>query len=292
MAKVRQSIDERVFSAIAYAFLTLCAAAMLYPLLNVFSVSVSDYASYIEHPAMLFPRSFNPAAYQRILKTKLILNGYLNTLFVTGVGTAVSISLTVLTAYPLARGKVKGSRFFLFLIVFTMLFDGGIIPKYLVVRNLGLIDSLWAVILPVAMTPFNFLIMKANMEEIPESLEESARLDGAGNLTILRKIVAPLCLPVITALILFYGVAHWNRFFEAVIYLNSRAKWTMSVILREIITEDPNSVGDAAEMSGAYVYPKTIQNAAIIVTILPIMMVYPFVQRYFISGVMIGAVKG
>lgn len=292
MAKVRQSIDERVFSAIAYAFLTLCAAAMLYPLLNVFSVSISDYASYIEHPAMLFPRNFNPAAYQRILKTKLILNGYLNTLFVTGVGTAVSISLTVLTAYPLARGKVKGSRFFLFLIVFTMLFDGGIIPKYLVVRNLGLIDSLWAVILPVAMTPFNFLIMKANMEEIPESLEESARLDGAGNLTILRKIVAPLCLPVITALILFYGVAHWNRFFEAVIYLNSRAKWTMSVILREIITEDPNSVGDAAEMSGAYVYPKTIQNAAIIVTILPIMMVYPFVQRYFISGVMIGAVKG
>ncbi len=292
MTKVRQSIDERVFSAIAYAFLTLCAAAMLYPLLNVFSVSISDYASYIEHPAMLFPRSLNPAAYQRILKTKLILNGYLNTLFVTGVGTAVSISLTVLTAYPLARGKVKGSRFFLFLIVFTMLFDGGIIPKYLVVRNLGLIDSLWAVILPVAMTPFNFLIMKANMEEIPESLEESARLDGAGNLTILRKIVVPLCLPVITALILFYGVAHWNRFFEAVIYLNSRAKWTMSVILREIITEDPNSVGDAAEMSGAYVYPKTIQNAAIIVTILPIMMVYPFVQRYFISGVMIGAVKG
>jgi putative aldouronate transport system permease protein len=173
-----------------------------------------------------------------------------------------------------------------------MLFRAGMIPKYLIVKNLGLIDTLWALILCQAMTPFNFLIMRANMENIPDSLEESVKLDGGGPLTILFKIVVPLSMPVVVALILFYGVAHWNRFFEAVLYINSRSKWTMSLILREIITEDPNAIGEAAQLSEGYVYPKTIQNATIIITIIPIMLIYPFIQRYFISGIMIGAVKG
>jgi putative aldouronate transport system permease protein len=288
---IRKALDEKIVSLVAYTVMVLLSMIMLYPLLNVLAVSLSDYSAYIQKPAMVVPSQLTFSAYTRVLSTNLILRGYLNSLFVMGIGTALSITLTVATAYPLAKGKVRGSKVFTFMIVFTMLFQAGMIPTYLLVRSLGLIDSLWALILCQAMTPYNFFIMRANMEHIPDSLEESVKLDGGNAFTILTKIVIPLCIPAIVALLLFYAVAHWNRFFEAVLYINSRAKWTMALILREIIAENPNLVGEAGELSSAYIYPKSLQNATIIITILPIMMVYPFIQRYFISGVMIGSVK-
>jgi putative aldouronate transport system permease protein len=288
---IRKSADELVLSLVAYVVMALLAVVTLYPLLNVLSLSLTTYEGYVKNPAMVFPRVWTLASYQRIFSTSSIMSGYRNTIFVTVTGTAISILLTILTAYPLAKRKIRGSRFFVFFIILTMLFQAGMIPSFLIVKSLGLLNSLWAVILCQALTPFNFLIMRASMEAVPDSLEESVRLDGGGPLTTLFMIVLPLCLPVVVALVLFYAVAHWNRFFEAVLYINSRSKWTMSLILREIITEDPNAASDAADQAGAYIYPKMLQNATIIVTIIPIMLVYPLIQRYFISGVMIGAVK-
>lgn len=288
---IRKALDEKVVSTVAYVFMILLSIIMLYPLLNVLAVSLSDYTEYVKNPTMVVPSQFTLSAYQRVLSTNLILRGYLNSLFVTVFGTAISISLTVATAYPLSKNKVRGAKYYTFMIVFTMLFHAGMIPTYLLIRSLGLIDSLWALILCQAMTPYNFFIMRANMEHIPDSLEESVKLDGGNALTILTKIVIPLCIPAIVALILFYAVAHWNRFFEAMLYINSRAKWTMALILREIIAENPNLVGEAGELSGTFVYPKSLQNATIIITILPIMLVYPLIQRYFITGIMMGSIK-
>lgn len=289
---IRKPVDEIVLSAVAYMLMTFFALVMLYPLLNVLAISLTSYEGYVRNPSMIVPRAWSMAAYRRIFTTSTIMNGYANTVFVTAAGTAVSILLTVLTAYPLAKRKIRGAKVFVFLIILTMLFQAGMIPSFLVVKSLGLLDSLWALILCQALTPFNFLIMRARMESIPDSLEESVTLDGGGPLTALFRIVVPLCMPVVVALVLFYGVAHWNRFFEAVLYINSRAKWTMSLILREIITEDPGAMRDAAEQAGGYVYPKMLQNATIVITIAPIMAVYPLIQRYFITGIMIGAVKG
>ena len=274
---VRKANDERIITFIAYTIMSFLAVVMLYPLLNVLSISLSDYSEYIANPSMVFPKHFTLDAYKQIFSTNIIVRGYYNTIFITLVGTLISISATALFAYPLAKAKVKGSRFLTFLVIFSMLFRAGIIPDYITIRALGLIDSLWALILCRAISPFNFLIMKANMESIPDSLEEAAKIEGAGPLTILNRIVLPLCKPVFVAISLFYAVAHWNRFFEAILYINTRTKWTMSLILREIITEDPEAICEAAEQA-AFVFPKTLQTAVIIITIVPIMMIYPFIH--------------
>ena len=287
---IKKAANERIITVFAYTIMSFLSVVMLYPLLNVLAISLSDYSEYIANPTMVFPNHFKLDAYKRILSTNIIVKGYYNTIFVTLVGTLISISATALFAYPLAKAKVKLSRFLTFLVIFSMLFQAGMIPNYITIRALGLIDSLWALILCRAISPFNFLIMKANMESISDSLEEAAKIEGAGPLTILTKIVLPLCKPVVVALILFYAVAHWNRFFEAILYINSRAKWTMSLILREIITEDPEAICEVAEQA-AFVFTKTLQNAVIIITIVPIMMIYPFIQKYFIFGQMLGSVK-
>lgn len=287
---IKKAVDERIIAVVAYAVMSFLAVVMLYPLLNVLSISLSDYSEYIANPSMIIPKRFTLDAYKRILSTNIIIKGYYNTFFVTLLGTLISISATAIFAYPLAKAKVKLSHFFTFLVIFSMLFRAGMIPDYMTIRALGLIDSLWALILCRSISPFNFLIMKANMESIPDSLEEAAKMEGAGPLTILTKIVLPLCKPVVVAISLFYAVAHWNRFFEAILYINTRAKWTMSLILREVITEDPEAIYEAAEQA-AFVFTKTLQNAVIIITIVPIMMIYPFIQKYFISGQMLGSVK-
>ena len=287
---IKKAANERIITVFAYTIMSFLSVVMLYPLLNVLAISLSDYSEYIANPTMVFPNHFKLDAYKRILSTNIIVKGYYNTIFVTLVGTLIIISATALFAYPLAKAKVKLSRFLTFLVIFSMLFQAGMIPNYITIRALGLIDSLWALILCRAISPFNFLIMKANMESISDSLEEAAKIEGAGPLTILTKIVLPLCKPVVVALILFYAVAHWNRFFEAILYINSRAKWTMSLILREIITEDPEAICEVAEQA-AFVFTKTLQNAVIIITIVPIMMIYPFIQKYFIFGQMLGSVK-
>ena len=220
----------------------------------------------------------------------MITSAYGNTIFVTVAGTCINLILTVLTSYPLAKGKLRGNRIIMFGIVFTMMFSGGMIPTFLVVRSLGLLDTHWALILPCAISTSNLIIVKNFFEGIPDSLLESARLDGAGEWRILWSIVLPLSVPVLATVTLFYAVGNWNRLFDAVMYINSRSNWTLPILLKEIITENSELLLDPSV--AAQVYPKTMQCATIIVTILPIMLVYPFLQRYFMKGIMLGAVKG
>lgn len=288
--KIHQAPGEKIFDIMNYSLLILLGLITLYPLINVLAVSLSSYAGYLKFPMMIFPIEFNLDAYQSIFSNPLILTSYSNTIFVAIVGTLVNVVVTILTAYPLAKDRVRGSRVFMFMIVFTMMFNGGIIPTYMVIRSLSLIDTLWALILPLAVSAYNFIIMKNFFESIPDSIEESVKIDGAGHLRTLISIIIPLSYPVIATITLFYAVSNWNRFFEAVMYINSRSNWTLSILLREIITENTELLMDPAVEN--QVFPKTMQNATIVVAILPIMMVYPFLQRFFIKGIMIGAVKG
>lgn len=287
---VKKSRGEKALDIINYIVLTLIAIVTLYPILNVLAISMSTYAGYLRNPAMVLPMDFSLAAYKSILATPLILSSYKNTILVTLGGIVINVTLTVTTAYPLAKDKVRGSRGLMFGIIFTMMFGGGMIPTYLVVRSLHLIDSLWALILPGAITTTNFVIIKNFFESIPDSLEDSAKIDGAGALRILWMIVVPLSKPGLATVTLFYAVSNWNRLFDAVMYINSRNKWTISVLLKEIITDNSDLLADPSVIN--QIMPKTMQCATIVVTILPIMLVYPFLQRYFMKGIMLGAVKG
>lgn len=288
--KIRQSLGEKIFDIVNYTLLVLLGIVTLYPIVNVLAVSLSSYAAYMKHPTMVYPVEFNIEAYRSIFSNPLILSSYRNTIFIATVGTLINVFMTVITAYPLAKGKVKGSRVMLFFIVFTMMFNGGIIPTFLVVRKLNLIDTLWALILPMSISTYNFFIVKNFFENIPDSIEESVKIDGAGHVCILTKIIVPLSFPVLATVTLFYAVSNWNRFYEAVMYINSRSNWTLSILLREIITENTELLTDPAVLT--QVFPKTMQCATIIVAVLPILMAYPFLQRFFIKGIMLGAVKG
>jgi len=289
---IKMSRSEKAFDIVNYIILTILGIVTLYPLLNVLAISLSTYTAYVESPLMVFPTKIDFEAYIRILSNPLILSSYNNTIFVTVVGTVVNVIMTVLTAYPLAKAKVRGVRVFMFFIMFTMLFNGGLIPTFLVVKNLHLVNTLWALILPTAISTYNFVIVLNFFESIPDSLEESAKIDGAGHLRILFSIIVPLSTPVLATIALFYGVGNWNRFFDAVIYINDRSKWTLSLLLREIITENSDVLNALDPMNAVTVYPKTVQSATIVVTILPIICAYPFLQKYFIKGIMAGAVKG
>lgn len=287
---IRRGTDEIVFDTLNYTILTLVGIMTIFPLINVLAISLSSYTGYLKNPAMLIPNDINVDAYRSILSNPLIRTSYTNTITVTLVGTLINVVLTILTAYPLAKSKVRGSRIFLFGIVFTIMFSGGMIPTYIVVRSLDLIDSLWALVLPSAMTATNFIIVKNFFENVPDSLEESAKIDGAGHARILWTIVVPLSVPVLATVTLFYAVGNWNRLFDAVMYINSRSNWTLSILLKEIISENTDLLADPSIVN--QVLPKTLQSATIVVAILPIMLVYPFLQRYFMKGIMLGAVKG
>jgi putative aldouronate transport system permease protein len=289
--RIRTSLGDKTFDVLNYVFLSLLGIITLYPILNVVAISLSDYASYVRNPLMVFPVDLDLSAYGQILTSPLLLSSYRNTIFVTVVGTILNVTITVLTAYPLAKAKIRGDRWVMFVIILTMLFSGGMIPTFLVVKGLHLYNTLWAVMIPTLISTYNFIIVKTFFESIPDALEESAKIDGAGHLYILFKIVIPLSLPLMATISLFYGVANWNRFFEAMLYLNDRSNWTLTILLREIITENSDLFSSNDPMATEKLYPKTMQSATIVVAILPILFSYPFMQKYFIKGIMLGAVK-
>ena len=270
--RIRRTKGEVVFDTVNYIVLSLLGIITLYPIINVLAISLSSYTGYLQNPAMILPAEFNLDAYKTILSNPLIMSSYSNTITVALLGTVINVVLTVVTAYPLAKEKVRGSRALMFGIVFTMMFSGGIIPTFLVVRSLHLLDTLWALILPCAMTTTNFIIVKNFFENI------------------LWTMVVPLSSPVLATVTLFYAGSNWNRLFDAVMYINSRSNWTLPILLKEIITENSDLLADPSVIN--QVMPKTMQCATIVVTILPIMLVYPFLQRYFMKGIMLGAVKG
>ena len=279
-----------VFEALNYTFLAVIGLVTLYPFWEVFIVSVSSYESYLSRNFHLITDRVDLSAYRFILRMPGLWQSYRVTLFVTAVGTTLSVTLTTLTGYVLSKDYIRGRRVIMFLIVFTMLFSGGLIPLYIVVRQTGLMNTPWALMVPQAILTFNLIIMRNFFFTMPDSLEESARMDGASDLTVLVRIVIPLSMPVMSTIALFYGVRLWNDFFGAVMYISDRSKWPLQLFLRAMLFDSEASLqsgGDDPSLLG-----QPIKMATVTVAMVPIMAVYPFFQRYFVRGIMIGAVKG
>ena len=276
-----------------YALLGLIAAVMLYPLLNVISVSLSSENGYANHPLMIFPHDFDASSYRWILTHHLILSSYQNTLIITVGGTIISMFLTATLAYPLSVLNLKGRKPIMALIVFTMFFNGGMIPNYYLVRSLDMIDTLWALMIPGALSVYNMILMKNSFEGIPASLKESAYIDGANDLVIVFRIILPLIMPTIAVLLLYYGVGHWNAWFNASIYLQDNTKLPIQNVLRAVLIANSNILNAAAaENDKVNEFAEAIKYAAIVLTTVPVLCIYPFLQKYFVKGVMVGAVKG
>lgn len=293
MIKNRTS-GERIFDVFNVLFLTLLVIICIYPLLYVLFASVSDPLAIAAYRGVLLkPLGFSLDSYKAVINNPHIVLGYKNTLFYLVIGTALNIVLTSLGAYGLSRKNVLFRDVIMFGITFTMMFSGGLIPTYLTVRNIGLINSRWALILPSAVSAWNLIIMRTSFQAIPESLEESARLDGANDFVILFKVILPLSTAVIAVMVLFYGVRHWNSWFPAAIYLRGREKYPLQLILREILIQNStDSMLTGASSDDKMPIGETIKYATIIVSTLPILAAYPFLQKYFVKGVMVGAIKG
>lgn len=263
----------------------------IYPFWYVICASFSDANLLMGATgAILKPQGFSAAAYVHVFNTPAIWRGYLNTIIYVGFGTAINIFMTLLAAYFLSRKEIPGKTFVTLMIMFTMYFSGGMIPGYLNIQDLGLYDTRWALLLPGALSTFNLIIMRTAMCGIDSSLEESAMLDGAGHMTILWKILVPLTKATIAVLVLYYGVAHWNSWFPALIYLEDTSKQPLQLVLRKILIL--SDMADTAGGDDAERLSETIKYATIIVSTAPILALYPFLQKYFTKGVMVGAVKG
>lgn len=292
----RQSKGDKVFDTINITLLSLALLIVAYPLIYVLSASLSDPLAVMSGQVFLFPKGFNLNAYVRVFQNSEILTGYRNTIMYTLVGTFINVILTILGAYPLSRKDFYGRNIFMALFTFTMFFSGGMIPTYMVIKSLGLIDNFWVMILPGAVTMYNLIIMRTFFQNtIPEEISEAAFLDGCSNTRLLVRIVIPLSAPVIAVMVLFYGVAHWNAFFNALMYLSDKDKYPLQLILRQILIQNQiqNMTDGANEsMVEQQLMIEGLKYAVIIVASLPVLILYPMLQKYFVGGVMIGALKG
>ena len=284
---------DKVFDIVNYTLLTLIMVIVLYPVLYIVAASFSDPQAVVSGEVFILPVRPTLRGYEAVFKNKKILTGFANSVYYLVVGTLLNLVMTMLCAYPLSRKEFYGRGIFTGIVVFTMFFDAGIISNYMVVQSAGLMNSIWAIILPGAINVWYMIIMRTFFSDIPEELFESARLDGANDLTIFVKMVLPLSKAVLATMVLFYAVGFWNQWLQPLIYLNDRNRFPMQLILRNIVlgtdaalSKSMSASADMATMS------LNIKYAVIFITILPILMVYPFVQKYFVKGVMVGSVKG
>jgi len=291
---IKKTAGEKVFDVFNALFMILLMFVTLYPFVHVLFASLSEASRLVAHSGLLYkPLGLNFNAYREVLKNDMILIGYANTVFYVVVGTFVNLVMTTLGAYGISRKNLYWGKLITIIIVFTMFFGGGLIPTFLLVKSLGMYNSRWALIIPSAISTWNLLIMRTYFSSIPISLQESAKIDGAGDFKILLRIVLPLSTPVIAVMTLFYGVAHWNAWFGAMVYLRDRNMFPLQLILREIliISESIYVEPDKTQLDRVAI-AETIKYATIIIASVPILMVYPFLQKYFVQGVMIGAIKG
>lgn len=267
---------------------------MVYPMYHVLVASLSDSNELVgQQGLMLWPKGFNTKAYELVASNPNIFSGYRTTLIVVFFGTLVNVLMTVLAAFLLTRKKFAIKNFIAYMAIFTMYFSGGMIPTYLVVfEGLHLGDSLWALILPTAISAYNMIIMRSGFASIPDSLEEAAKIDGANEYCILFRIMIPLALPTIAVMVLYYGVDNWNAWFNAMLYIRTRSKYPLQLVLREILFINSSGMAGGAEAADRYMIGESIKYATIIVATVPILVLYPFIQKYFVKGMMIGAVKG
>lgn len=290
--KVKKSRGERIFNVFNICFMILFMIICIYPFWYVICASFSRSTLLMgDQSAILLPLGWSTSAYEHVFNTPTIWRGYGNTIIYVGVGTAINIFMTLLAAYFLSRKNLPGKTFVTIMIMFTMYFSGGMVPAYLNIQELGLYDTRWALLIPGALSTYNLIIMRTSMSGVDDSLTESAMLDGAGHMTILWKILVPLTKATIAVLVLYYGVGHWNAWFNSMIYLEDKTKQPLQLVLRQILIlsdmSDAGIGGDDMEMLS-----ETIKYATIIVSTVPILALYPFLQKYFTKGVMVGAVKG
>lgn len=292
---IRRSTSEKVGYTVVCTLLVLFCFTTVYPFWHVLMYSASDSQVAMSGGLFFWPRKFDLLAYKMIFKTSQIYVAYRNTILRTVIGTAISMLLTALTAYPLALKRLRGRNGISMMIFFTMLFSGGMIPTFLTVQAYGMVDTFWALILPGAMNAYNLFILRNYFQSIPESLEESAHLDGANSFTVLFRIILPISTPALAAVTMFYGVANWNAYMDGILYINSTSLEILQVYLRKLMA----STGALNSLSGvdnlteaARLSEESMKMATIAVSVIPILVVYPFLQRYYTKGITVGAVKG
>lgn len=288
--KERATGLDRIFSLIVYTLLVAATIAALFPLFYVFAISFSTEKEYLTRGFYLIPNQFTFDGYLYLMTHPGFKSAFRNAVVISSVGTAINIVLTTLMAYGLSKPWLRGRGIMNFLVVFTMLFSGGMIPTYLVVNALHLIDSFWALWLSSAIIAFNLVVMRSFFRTIPVELEESARIDGSGEWRLLTTIIVPLSLPAIATFTLFYLVHNWNTYFSAILYLNDNSLMPLQVFLRQMLIEDDPSISNASTVQ--FPYTPAARMAAIIITSLPLLIAYPFFQKHFNKGVLLGSVKG
>ncbi|HRW08050.1 MAG TPA: carbohydrate ABC transporter permease [Caldilineaceae bacterium] len=294
--RIRESRVDQLFNLVNYTILTIFLVVVLYPLLYVVSASFSDGAAVIAGKVVLWPVDFSVAAYQKIFAYDRVWTGYANSLFYAVFGTLLNIGMTLIAAYPLARRDLYGRGVILGLFVFTMFFNGGLIPSYLLVRDLDMLNTRAALIVPQALSVWNLLIAITYFRSsIPPELLEAAQLDGCNDFQYFFRILLPLSTPLIAVLSLFYAIGHWNQFFAALIYLSKEELYPLQIILRDILIQsqvDMNMVDDMKTMAAKQAMRELMKYALIVVASVPVLMIYPFVQKYFVRGIMLGSIKG
>ena len=287
---VNHSLGSRIFEAVNLLLLILLGITTLYPFWDCLVVSMSSLKSYLSTSIHLWPSEWSFEGYAYILGNESLWTSYANSIFITVAGTLINMLITIMAAYVLSKQELKGHRILMFLAVFTMMFTGGIIPTYIVIKDLGLMNSLWSMILPSAINTYNLIILRNFFADLPTELEEAALLDGCTEVGVLFRIMLPISKPAVTTVALFYAVDHWNDFFSAIMYINSREKWPLQLFLRSMLFES-----DAAYSSGGeslFLLGQPMKMAAVMLAIIPIMCAYPFFQKYFTKGILTGAVKG
>ncbi|AVR00190.1 carbohydrate ABC transporter permease [Oceanobacillus sp. M65] len=297
---IKETNKDKVFKVFIFLFLTTALLIVLYPLIYIISASISNPAAVNSGEMWLLPKDITFEGYQMIFQNDAIWRGYLNTIFYTAFGTLINLAVTIPAAYALSRKDFFGRNFFTGMFVLTMFFSGGLIPTYLVVKSLGLIDTVWAMVLPNAAAVWNIVIARVFFQSsIPKGLEEAAIIDGASNFKMFMKIILPLSAPIIAVMALFYGVGHWNGYFNALIYLSDKDMYPLQLVLREILvlqemaSQNSNMSGSMAEaLHSKQQLAAIIKYGVMIVSTLPVIIVYPFLQRFFVKGVMIGSLKG
>jgi putative aldouronate transport system permease protein len=291
---IKRGKPEIAFSIFNYIFFTLLCIVMVYPFWHVIMMSLSSVEATAKGGVFLWPKGFNLETYAKVFNDPSIWSGYFTTILVTLSGTFFGTLFTATTAYPLSKKYLPFSKAMLLLVLFTMLFSGGMIPGYLLMKNLGLIDNRLSLILPGLVSAYNVIIMKSFFQSLPESLEESAKIDGATEVTVFWKIILPLSKATIATIALFTAVGYWNDYFSTVLYINTKERWALQAVLRYMLTNTNQAMQSAGVSVAAAtnVTAATIKSASVVVATVPILCVYPFVQKYFVKGVMIGGVKG
>ncbi len=282
----------RIFDVFNFILLGILGLATVVPFLYIIAGSFATESELATRPFFIIPETFTTQAYQYIFSTDSVVRSLGVSVFVTIVGTLISLILTLTFAYPLSRKEMMGRNVILNLILFSMLFSGGMIPTYLLVKGLGLLDSLWALILPLAINPFYVIIVKTFFQELPKELEDASKMDGCSEIQTFWRVMLPLSKPVIATFTLFYAVFYWNDFFQALLYITDTTKWPIQLLLQQLVMVANVGIGDMSEATLYEPPEESIKLAVIVIATVPILLFYPFLQKHFAKGVMLGSVKG